>query len=398
MVSLMEEQKFDCVIDTTHPYATAVSENIQSACKRSDCPYLRVIRDGIKEEAQEDFLKNQDCLFFDSHEAVVDYLNGKKGRVLLTVGSKELHKYTKVDGCEDRIFPRVLPMLEVMESCYELGFAGKQLICMQGPFSRDLNSAMMKQIGAEYLVTKDSGDYGGFMEKYQAAKQVGATLLVIGRSRKDTGVSLHEAIALLREKTGLALEAFKEEEPLFPQSSDCTEEKLIYKAGGEIEPGQWFPFFINISEKKVVVIGGGRIALRRILALMNFDCRVKVVSMEALPEVMKLAEDGRLSLELKAFENKDIEGAHYALAATNNHEINLQIYEACKHLEIPVNVASNKEKSDFYFPGIIRKNGITVGVTAEGKNHRLAKLATKAIKKCLDRNLEEDGEDEENAD
>jgi len=85
-----------------------------------------------------------------------------------------------------------------------------------------------------------------------------------------------------------------------------------------------------------------------------------------------------------------LEGADYVLAATNNKEINHKKYEKCKEDKIPVNVADDKGKSDFYFPGIVRKKGITVGVTADGKDHELAKKATRVIANCLDRSLQED--------
>lgn len=371
MASLMKEQKFDCVIDATHPYATVVSENIQSACGKSHCEYIRVVRERAK--------NGEHCIVFNSHEEVVDYLNQREGKALLTIGSKELKKYLGVRSFEDRIFPRVLPMPDVVKSCYEMGFTGKQLICMQGPFSMEMNLALMAQVGAQYMVTKDSGDYGGFMDKYRAAEKMGVPLLVIGRSTHEEGYSLSGTIAYLRKKTGILFKSIDIPKPRENPGQDL---------------GQWFPFFINISDKKVVVIGGGKIALRRILTLMNFRCRVKVVSIDALPEVAELADRGRLELEKKAFEDTDVEGAHYVLAATNSHEVNMQIYEACKSRSISVNVASDKEKSDFYFPGIIRKNGITAGVTADGKNHKLAKSATAAIRECLDLRFKEDGEDE----
>jgi siroheme synthase-like protein len=95
---------------------------------------------------------------------------------------------------------------------------------------------------------------------------------------------------------------------------------------------------------------------------------------------------------VKAYEDSDLEGADYVLAATNDRQINHKIYEACRTAGVPVNVADDKGKSDFYFPGIIRKNGITVGVTAEGRDHALAKKATGVIRGCLEQELHVDTE------
>lgn len=373
MKLLMDEHQFDFVIDTTHPYAKIVSENIQKACIDSGCKYIRLLRQNgwkdykLIDKGPMDISKRPHCIFFENHNAVVDYLNKTTGNVLLTIGSKELVRYTEVKNFENRLFPRVLPMLEVMQHCFDIGFTGKQLISMQGPFSLDLNIALLNQIKAHYLVTKDSGEAGGFWEKYEAAQRTDITLLVVGRSGEEKGNSLEEVLKLLEEEYHIS----------FGLKEDTV-------------PGHWFPLFTNILGKKIIVIGAGKIAKRRIQALSNFDCKIKVVSMEALPEVVELAEVDKLELQLKSYEPSDLDGADYVLAASNSKELNYEIYLECKKKKIPVNVADDKGKSDFYFPGIVRKNGVTVGVTAEGKNHGLAKKATRAIGHCLNTSLLEE--------
>ncbi len=354
MADLMKKHQFDFVIDTTHPYARLVSNNIRKACEQSGCSYIRLLRSsGIEKNMGEN-----NCLFFDSHEAAADYLNQNPGNVLMTIGSKELHKYTKITDYQQRLFPRVLPMAEVMEQCSLLGFKGKQLIFMQGPFTAELNAAMIHQIHARYLVTKDSGETGGFTEKYQAALQTGIVLLVIGREPEEDGTTPEELADFIEKTYRITLKR-------------------------QTKAGQWFPFYTNITEKEFLVIGAGKIAKRRIETLLKFDCRVRVVASEALDEVIGYHKEKRLELQLRPYVPDDICGADYVLAATNDNEINYEIYLECKKRKIPVNVANCKEKSDFYFPGIIREDGLTVGVTAEGKNHALAKNATQAISRFL---------------
>ncbi len=354
MTVLMKEKQFDYVIDTTHPYARLASENIKAACKQAGCEYIRVLRSSGANQQMA-------CLFFSNHDEVVEYLNQFNGNVLLTIGSKELSKYTRVKDYQKRLFPRVLPMLEVVESCYVLGFTGKQLICMQGPFTSELNIALIDQIKAQFIVTKDSGETGGFLEKYHAAVETGATLLVIGREKVEEGISPEALLELLENTYHIALR---------------TQDKT--------DLGHWFPVFTKITGKTIVVVGAGKIAKRRIETLLKFDCCIRVVAPEALPAVIAYADEKRLELRRKPYEDADLEGADYVLAATNHKQINHEIYETCKEGNIPVNVADDKEKSDFYFPGIIRKKGITVGVTAEGRDHVLAKKVTRAIADCLD--------------
>jgi precorrin-6Y C5,15-methyltransferase (decarboxylating) len=205
MSRLMTTHQFDYVIDTTHPYAKAASENIRAACVQSGCKYIRVQREiGVREQELNDYspeeLVANRCAFFEDHAAVVSFLNQTTGNVLLTIGSKEIEKYTQVLNYQQRLFPRVLPMVEVLQSCLNLGFSGKQLLCMQGPFSLEFNIALLKQINARYLVTKDAGEAGGFLEKYEAARLTGVTLLVIGRNLDEEGSSLEEVVKFLESE------------------------------------------------------------------------------------------------------------------------------------------------------------------------------------------------------
>ena len=371
MTALMEKHKFDYVIDTTHPYAREASETISGACEEAGCKYLRVQRDtGYTKE-----MENSNCLFFVSHEEAVEYLDQHPGNVLLTIGSKELHRYTKMRDYQLRLFPRVLPMAGVLESCSALGFAGKQLILMQGPFTADLNAALIGQINARFIVTKDSGEEGGFLEKYQAAVRTGTTLIAVGRESEEKGMSLEEVITFLEKTYNLSLKA------------DATRKSAEIAWSQNKEPGDlghWFPFFTNITGKHFTVVGAGKIAARRIKTLLRFDCSVKVIAEAALPEIIQYQETERLLFLKKSWKPKDLEGSDYILAATNDRELNHKIFLEAKKQGVPVNVADDKDKSDFYFPGIIRKNGITAGVTAEGKDHRLAKMATRAIEQCLE--------------
>jgi len=208
MVNLMRAHQFDYVIDTTHPYANVASENIRAACVESSCKYIRLVRElGVIEQEINALstgqLDENKCIIFDDHEAVVSFLNQTTGNVVLTIGSKELEKYTKVLNYKQRLFPRVLPMSEVLKSCLNLGFSGKQILCMQGPFSLEFNIAWLNQINAQYLVTKNSGEAGGFLEKYKAAQLTGTTLIVIGRNLEEEGVSLEEVLTLLEREYGI---------------------------------------------------------------------------------------------------------------------------------------------------------------------------------------------------
>ena len=186
MEQLMASRPFACVVDATHPYAAEVSANIRAAAEAAGLPLERLVRpaDGAG-----------DCLRAGSMAQAARMLADLPGSVLLTTGSKELTPFA-APGLRERCFPRVLPTLESLGRCLELGFPARNVICMQGPFSKELNAALIRQLDVRVLVTKDTGERGGFPEKAAAARETGCALLVVDRPGRETGLEL----AALKER------------------------------------------------------------------------------------------------------------------------------------------------------------------------------------------------------
>lgn len=146
----------------------------------------------------------------------------------------------------------------------------------------------------------------------------------------------------------------------------------------------YFPLFIDLSGKNILVVGAGKIALRRIRILAQFTERLTVIAPEIHPELEPLESSGKLNVFRKEFELSDLSGADLVLAATNDETVNDLIWRRCKELGIPVNVSSDAKKSDFFFPGVARKDNFVIGVTAGGKDHAAAKRLTDRARKLLD--------------
>lgn len=135
----------------------------------------------------------------------------------------------------------------------------------------------------------------------------------------------------------------------------------------------YFPMFVNLTEKRVVVVGAGTIAKRRIRTLVDFTDHLTVIAPEVNRELLDMEKAGLLTIKRKTYEREDIFGADVVIAATNDSSINSDIYSVCKCMGILVNVCSDKNKCDFYFPGIVRKDNVVIGVTASGSDHKKAK-------------------------
>ena len=208
MEQLMKQMSDGLVIDATHPYAQIVTENIQAACIHTGTAYLRVVRGESEElpkgdQKMEDGTDGQQIVYVKGIREAIEFLENTDGNILATTGSKELASYTALTNYQERVYARVLSLMEVIKSCEALGFEGKNLICMQGPFSKEMNTAMIRQVNAAWMVTKESGKAGGFMEKYLAAKETGCGLVIIGRPVKEDGYSLQECLEYLKKRWNL---------------------------------------------------------------------------------------------------------------------------------------------------------------------------------------------------
>lgn len=229
------------VIDATHPYARLATENIRAACGFLNLPYIRVVREscgkekngaetataaektagpektaepekttgltttaGLTDITQKIGGQEESRLLTeaDSMEEAAKLLEKMEGNILVTTGSKELEALRGLPGFAKRIFARILPQPEMVQKCMEMGLSGRHIICMQGPFSEEMNYAMLRETNARILLTKESGAAGGFPEKLRGARRAGAAVVVVKRPVEEEGCSVEEVKALLQNGGG----------------------------------------------------------------------------------------------------------------------------------------------------------------------------------------------------
>ncbi len=190
IIELIKNEKYDGIIDATHPYAKIITENLKKASKETGVNYYRVIREKSS---------GDNCILVNSIAEAADFLKNTSGNILLTTGSKELKPFTEIENFEERIYPRVLPTVDSINICTQLRFSSSHIIAVQGPFSEELNTAMMKQFKIKYMVTKDGGKAGGFPEKISAAEKMNVGVILINRE-PETGYSMEELVEMLLKK------------------------------------------------------------------------------------------------------------------------------------------------------------------------------------------------------
>lgn len=195
-LSLVREHDFCCIVDATHPYARHITKSVAALGRESGIDVVRVVREGGDAEGPWERVA-------DAAEAAA-LLAETHGNVLLTTGSTDLDVYLDVlPDAKDRLYVRILPVVSAVEHAERLGIPASHVIAMQGPFSTEMNEAVLRQFGIRHLVTKQSGTSGGFDEKVKAAEACDVHVIVIDRPCEQGGSSLEEVRSLLEERYGL---------------------------------------------------------------------------------------------------------------------------------------------------------------------------------------------------
>ena len=139
-----------------------------------------------------------------------------------------------------------------------------------------------------------------------------------------------------------------------------------------------FPLFIDLKGKKAVIVGGGKIALRRAGVLLSFGADVTIIApvCEAVPEGVTFLQ--------RPYEQGDLAGVFLAVAATNCREVNFQVGQEANAAGILVSVADRKEESNFFFPAICAGSGLVAGVVSQGEEHKKTAAAARKIRTVLE--------------
>ena len=169
LVELISEKFIKVLIDVTHPYAVNGSQNAMKAADEAGIVYVRYERENIEDSYGR---------YFDTYSEAEGYLYKEKGNILFTIGSNNINYFVDRIPLE-RIFARVLPMKKVVEKCENIGLKPRNIIGLEGPFSKAFNEFLINEFNIKFLVTKETSKVGGFLEKVEAAKSAGIEIIII---------------------------------------------------------------------------------------------------------------------------------------------------------------------------------------------------------------------------
>ena len=175
---IFRERGIKKILDATHPYAENISRNLIEVSEELNLTYYRYERKGYKIE------KNKNTEIFSNYDEIIRYLKKTKGNVMLTIGSRNLRRFA-LEVKLDRLYPRILPLPKLIQEALDIGISLKNIIGIQGPFSREVNKALIKSFNIKYLVTKNSGKEGGINEKIEASEEEGIKIIILDKPKVD---------------------------------------------------------------------------------------------------------------------------------------------------------------------------------------------------------------------
>ncbi len=142
---------------------------------------------------------------------------------------------------------------------------------------------------------------------------------------------------------------------------------------------RYYPIFLDLKNKKAVVIGGGSVAERKAITLISCSADVCVISPDITPRLRELAKKKKLRYVKKRYEDKDIKDAFLVVAATNNREANKAVFAAAKKYKCLLNIVDKPDESNFIVPSLISRGDLTIAVSTGGKSPALSKQIRKEL-------------------
>ena len=146
----------------------------------------------------------------------------------------------------------------------------------------------------------------------------------------------------------------------------------------------YFPMFVQLKNKKCLVIGGGRIALRKIEVLKDFEADVTVIAPEMISQIRQIDKIRRI---FRTFMEKDFKDAELVVAATDDQKVNSEISKICMQQKIPVNAVDQKEDCSFIFPSYVKEEEVVAAFSSGGQSPLITQYLKEKIKPDLNEEL-----------
>ncbi|RKY85473.1 bifunctional precorrin-2 dehydrogenase/sirohydrochlorin ferrochelatase [candidate division KSB1 bacterium] len=145
-----------------------------------------------------------------------------------------------------------------------------------------------------------------------------------------------------------------------------------------------YPIFLKLKDKPVIVVGGGKVAYRKVKSLLNAGAKITVVSPELDQDLRDLVEGDKITYLQREYQAGDLKNACLVIAATGDQRVNRQIWQEAERKNLLVNVVDDPEQCNFYVPAVYRNGDLSIAISTQGKAPLLAKFIRQYLEKILD--------------
>lgn len=146
---------------------------------------------------------------------------------------------------------------------------------------------------------------------------------------------------------------------------------------------KYYPIFLRLINKLIVVIGGGKVGERKILTLLECGAKVKVISPEITPKLKDLAKKGEILWEERAYRKGDLEGAFLVIGATNDPTVQEEIFKEAEERGIPCNIVDKPKFCSFIVPSLIQRGDLVVAISTGGASPAVARRLRERLENLL---------------
>lgn len=180
------------ILDFSHPYAVEVTKNAVDIAKEKNIPYMRYERKNIYEN-------DENHINFTDIESLIEFLGTLEEKILVTLGGNSVDKFKNLKNLKN-IYFRILPDVDVLKKCKESNILAKNILAIQGPFSKKMNMTIIEEYNIKYFVTKHSGATGGEKEKIDACNEAGSKMVFLDRPNGNNYGYTFDSVIELYEK------------------------------------------------------------------------------------------------------------------------------------------------------------------------------------------------------
>jgi precorrin-2 dehydrogenase/sirohydrochlorin ferrochelatase len=144
---------------------------------------------------------------------------------------------------------------------------------------------------------------------------------------------------------------------------------------------KYYPIYLDVSGKRCVVVGGGDVAERKVMKLIECDAEVIVVSSVVTLGLQEMIEGNIIHHVSDDYESGYIKGAFIVVGATDRDEVNEQIYRDSQDMGILVNIVDDPKRCDFIVPSIVRRGDLAIAISTGGKSPIMARRLREDLEK-----------------